>query len=244
MMSFMVQATRALFALPLLIPSCQGPDTHVALGVLARERVALTATANEIITELPVAEGQSVTAGTVLVQLDDRLAQANLDVTLANRAQAQADLERLQTGAREEEIAIAKSRVDGTRAVYHEAQSTVERNSQLLKRGTITQASLDQDIARRNAALAELRSAEQALLEIETGAREEDIRIAEAKLFEYKQSVVSPSGDIGLGKRQFKCCTRLVCVCVVSPSGDIAMCGHSQAPELPVSASFSNGSCV
>ena len=182
MMSFMVQATRALFALPFLIPSCQGPDTHVALGVLARERVALTATANEIITELPVAEGQSVTAGTVLVQLDDRLAQANLDVTLANRAQAQADLERLQTGAREEEIAIAQSRVDGTRAVYHEAQSTVERNSQLLKRGTITQASLDQDIARRNAALAELRSAEQALLEIETGAREEDIRIAEAKL--------------------------------------------------------------
>lgn len=182
MISFMMQAARALIALPLLLPSCQGPDMDAALGVLARDRIALTATANEIITDLPVAEGQTVTVGTVLVQLDDRLARANLDLALANEAQAQADLERMQTGARAEEIEIARLRVDGARAVYSEAQSTVERNSQLLERGAVTRAGLDQDIARRNSALAELKSAEQALHEIETGAREEDIRIAEAKL--------------------------------------------------------------
>jgi HlyD family secretion protein len=166
----------------LVLPSCQGPAADAALGFLARDRVALTATANEIITDLPVAEGQTVTVGTVLVQLDDRLARANLDLALANEAQAQADLERMQTGAREEEIEIARLRVEGARAVYSEAQGTVERNSQLLERGAVTRAGLDQDIARRNSALAELRSAEQALHEIETGAREEDIRIAEAKL--------------------------------------------------------------
>ncbi|WP_112322147.1 HlyD family secretion protein [Oceanibium sediminis] len=175
-------ATFASVALPMLLHSCNAPDADVALGVLARERVSLTATANEIITALPVAEGERVEVGTILVQLDDRLAQANLEVALANRAQAQADLDRMQSGAREEEIAIAEARVDGARAIYGEAETTVERNIRLLERGAITQASLDQDIARRNSALADLRSAEQALIEIRAGAREEDIRITKAQL--------------------------------------------------------------
>ena len=179
----MIKATTVTaLAFIAMLQSCDEPQTDVALGVLARERIALTATANEIITALPIPEGAVVTVGTVLVQLDDRLAKANLDVALANLAQAQADLDRMQSGAREEEIAIAQARVDGARAVYGEAETTVERNIRLLERGTITQAGLDQDIARRNAALADLRSAEQALLELQTGAREEDIRIAEAQL--------------------------------------------------------------
>lgn len=182
MLGMIKSTTVAALGLAAVLQSCNGPDTDVALGVLARERISLTATANEIITALPIAEGAPVTVGTVLVQLDDRLAKANLDVALANRAQAQADLDRMESGARAEEIAIAQARVDGARAVYSEAQSTVARNSSLLERGTITQASLDQDIARRNAALADLRSAEQTLLELQAGAREEDIRIAQAQL--------------------------------------------------------------
>jgi HlyD family secretion protein len=55
------------------LDNCGGDTETVALGVLARERVVLTATANEIITGLPVSEGTHVTAGTVLVQLDDKL---------------------------------------------------------------------------------------------------------------------------------------------------------------------------
>jgi HlyD family secretion protein len=125
MTSLMMHAARALIALPSLVPSCQGLGTDAALDVLARDRVALTATANEIITDLPVAKGQAVTVGTVLVQLDDRLARANLDLVLANEAQAQADLERKRSGPREEEIEIARLRVEGARAVYSEAKSTV-----------------------------------------------------------------------------------------------------------------------
>jgi HlyD family secretion protein len=182
MISFLKAATLVALALPLLLQSCNAPSGEVALGVLARERVALTATANEIITALPVAEGETVEVGTVLVQLDDRLQKANLDLALASRAQAQADLDRTRSGAREEEIAIAEARVEGARAIYNETRRTVERNTQLLQSGTITQARLDQDMARQDSTRAELHSAEQALRELRAGARDEDIRIAEAKL--------------------------------------------------------------
>ena len=88
----------------------------------------------------------------------------------------------MQGGERAEEIAIAEARVEGARAVYREADTTLERSRRLFESDIITQARLDQDIARRDSALADMTRAEQALIEIRAGAREEDIRIAEAKL--------------------------------------------------------------
>jgi len=172
-------ATPALI-LPMLLQSCADRDADVALGVLMRERVVLTATANAIITELPVAEGSAVSAGDILVQLEDAVQRANLQLASARLSEAEADLERVIGGARDQEVAIAEARARGARAVYEEAETTLERNRRLLESGTITQARLDQDIARRDSALAELTSAEQALAEIREGARNEDIRIAEA----------------------------------------------------------------
>lgn len=169
-------------AMPLALRSCDGSDDDVALGVLSRERVVLTATANEIITELPVSEGSTVETGTILVQLENRLQKAHLAVATALLAEAEADLDRMRTGARDEEIAIAEARVEGARAIYDEAERTLERNSRLLETGALTEARLDQDTARRNSALADLTSAEQVLAEMKAGARDEDIRIAEAKV--------------------------------------------------------------
>ncbi|MCU4651478.1 HlyD family efflux transporter periplasmic adaptor subunit [Roseibacterium sp. SDUM158016] len=168
------------FVLPMLLQSCAERETDVALGIVMRERVVLTATGNAIITALPVAEGSAVAAGDVLVQLEDAVQQANLQLATARLSEAEADLERVRSGARDQEVAIAEARVRGARAVYEEAETTLERNRRLLEGGTITQARLDQDIARRDSALAELTGAEQALAEIREGAREEDIRIAEA----------------------------------------------------------------
>jgi len=166
--------------LPLAVFSCDGQEENIALGTLMRERVVLTATANAIIIGLPVAEGSEIAAGDILVELEDALQQANLEVAMARLAEAQADLERMQSGARTQEIAIAEARVEGARAVFEEAEATVTRNRQLLETGIITQARLDQNVAARDAALADFTSAEQSLNEILEGARDEDIRIAEA----------------------------------------------------------------
>ncbi|PWJ20263.1 HlyD family secretion protein [Jannaschia seohaensis] len=167
--------------IPMILHSCADRNGETALGMLMRDRVVLTATANAIVTDLPVAEGSEVEAGTILVQLEDRLQRANLQGRGPGWLRRR-PISNECGGARVQEIAIAEARVGGARAVYEEAETTLERDARLLESGTITRARLDQDIARRDSALAELTSAEQVLAELEEGAREEDIRIAEAQV--------------------------------------------------------------
>ena len=172
----------ALLLSPLLLTTCDEQRGNVALGVLAQERVALTATASEIVTDLPVAEGTFVTRDTVLVRLNDDKQKAAVTVAEAEAARARANLDKLRAGARVEEIAISEARVDAARAAYVETESALKRARQLLGRSTITQAQHDTQLARRDGARAELRSAEESLRELKAGAREEDLRIAEAQL--------------------------------------------------------------
>lgn len=174
-----------LVSLAALLPvlsfnGCDQDRAGVAYGVLARDRIALTATASEIVTELPVPEGAPVTAGTVLVRLDDTQQAAAVAAAEAERARSKANLDKLVAGARPEERAIAQARVDAAQASFSEAEASLERSRQLLDRGIITQAVFDVETARRDAADAELDSARQALAELVSGAREEDIRIARA----------------------------------------------------------------
>jgi len=56
----------------LLVTGCADHGMEEALGTLERDRIVLKATANEIILTEPVPEGTQVTAGTLLVQLDNR----------------------------------------------------------------------------------------------------------------------------------------------------------------------------
>jgi HlyD family secretion protein len=54
---------------------CDGNSSAVALGTLERDRIAHTATANEVVVALSVAQGARVSVGDALVQLDNRQQQ-------------------------------------------------------------------------------------------------------------------------------------------------------------------------
>ncbi|MEM8631785.1 MAG: HlyD family efflux transporter periplasmic adaptor subunit [Pseudomonadota bacterium] len=173
----------ALLLVPLvLFDGCTKRDTNVALGVTSRERIALTATASETITELPKQEGQTVAVGDVLVRLDTTLQQANVALAKAELAQATANLAKLQIGAREEEVEAARADVAGARASLVSAETTYERNRRLFQRGTVSEAVLDVDLADRDSARAQLRHAEETLLELINGTRPEDLAIAQAEV--------------------------------------------------------------
>ena len=165
-----------------LLVGCSERDSGFALGILARERVALTATASEIITNLPVAEGAAVTAGEVLVQLDDVLQSANLRLAEAELENSKATLLKLQHGPRQEEIAIAQANVAGAEARLADAEATYARNEQLVVESVATRARLDQDLAQRDSARAEVASARQSLQELQNGTRPEDLSVAEANV--------------------------------------------------------------
>jgi len=180
---------RALFTRPaltglacLLLAACNGEDGNIALGNLERDRVALTATANEVLIALPVAQGTFVKKGTVLVQLDPAEQQAIVNQATAEVQKAKSNLEKLQNGARAEDIAKARATVAGAKAALVEAEATFKRFNDLTGRGTSSQAQLDSARASRDAATASLQSAEQELKELVAGTRPEDLAIAKAEL--------------------------------------------------------------
>lgn len=165
-----------------MLAACTGEEGNVALGTLERDRVALTATANEVLIELPVAQGTFVQKGTVLAQLDPAEQQAVVNQARAEVQKAKANLLKLQNGAREEDIAKARADVAGAKAELVDAEATFKRYKDLTGRGTTSQAQLDSARASRDAADATLKSSEQALKELVTGTRPEDLEIARAEL--------------------------------------------------------------
>jgi HlyD family secretion protein len=186
-----------LVGLITLLAGCPDAERPLALGSLERDRVALTATAAELIVELPVPEGTQVTKGTVLARLDDRQQRAELARADARAAQAEAKLTQLRNGPRAQDIAAARARVATRKALLDWAEITYTRNQELLARKDVSQADADRTLALRDAASGWIEEAKQQLEELTAGTRPEEIAAAEAELqvareeVDYQQELVS-----------------------------------------------------
>ncbi|BDY04253.1 HlyD family efflux transporter periplasmic adaptor subunit [Ferrimonas sp. YFM] len=176
---------RALFSLFLSLPlltACSGDGASQALGTLERDRVILTATANQIVRSTPIAEGSPVRQGDVLVVLDDTQQKAIVARARAEVAKANAYLLRLTNGERPEDIAAAQANLHRVEATLVEAQANYQRAVTLVERKLASQAELDSARANRDAATAERESASEQLAKLTRGSRVEDITQAQASL--------------------------------------------------------------
>lgn len=165
-----------------IVTACGDPTANQALGTLERDRVILKATASEIILEQPVAEGSMVSEGTLLVQLDDTRQLAVVAGARAEVGKATAQLEELRNGARPEDIAAASARVAGARAALVEALASYERAVSLVKQQLAARSELDRALANRDEAEANLESAEEELLRLTNGTRQEQLDAGAATL--------------------------------------------------------------
>ncbi|MET1257072.1 HlyD family secretion protein [Aliikangiella maris] len=168
--------------LMMILTACNEPKPTIALGTLERDRIAHTATMNEVITELPIQQGSHITKGTVLVKLDNTLQNAIVAKARADVAQAQAQFEKLKNGARDQEIAAARAAVSGAKAKLKESEASFKRITNLIKNKLSSQADLDHAVANRDANKANLESAQEQLSVLIKGTREEDLRMAEAQM--------------------------------------------------------------
>ena len=159
----------------LFLAGCTDDKASEALGTLERDRIVLKATADEIILQQPIPEGTLVSKGTLLVQLDDRRQSALVARAQAETAQATARLEELRNGARPEDIAAASARVDGAKATLLESESNYKRTVSLVEQRLTAQAALDRALASRDAAEANLESANEELLRLTNGTRQEQL---------------------------------------------------------------------
>lgn len=166
----------------LFLASCDQHSENRALGTLERDRIAHAATVNEVVVELPIAEGARVEKGTVLVKLNDIQQKALLSKARADVDKAEANLDKLHHGARKEEVAAARARVAGAEAALTVGEADFKRASNLVQRNLSSQATLDRALASRDSAVAALNDAEEQWLVLVNGTREEDLRIAEADL--------------------------------------------------------------
>ena len=173
----------------LLLAGCDNSQVPQALGTLERDRIAHTATANEIIVALPVKEGSEVTRGMVLVQLDDKLQKAQVDKARAEVALAEANLEKLRNGARVEEVAAARARVTGAQAELLEAKANLDRIKTLIEQNLAAKAELDRIRALFESRESSLEEARESLLVLTNGTREEDLRAGDANLQAAKASL-------------------------------------------------------
>jgi len=166
----------------ILLSACDSRPQNIALGTLERDRIAHTATANEVVVALPVEQGSQVSKGTLLVQLDDTIQKAQVSKSEAEVAQAEAHLDLLRNGAREEDVAAAVAKVAGAKAALTESEANYKRAVELRRSKTISEADLDRILASRDANLANLQSAQEELRKLTNGTRAEELRQAEALL--------------------------------------------------------------
>jgi HlyD family secretion protein len=164
------------------IAGCRQHNDHLALGILARDRVVLTATSSELILEQPVSEGSPIRKGDLLVKIDDSLQQAVVAQADAEVRNASANLEKLRNGARVEEIEEAKARVISDQAQLKQAELTLSRTRALEQKKALGEADLDEAIARLAARQAALQISREQLQLLENGTRAEEIEQAEAQL--------------------------------------------------------------
>ena len=151
----------ALAAFSLGLAACGEKLALPITGTLERDRIELSAEAQEPITQIAVHEGDQVKAGQLVLQLDDSRTRAQL-------AQAQA--------ARDQ----AAARIPGADASFAAAEKDYDRTEVLVRQHTRAAAELDRARADRDNARAEVNAAHAALAQAQAAL--DDARITLSRL--------------------------------------------------------------
>lgn len=151
-------------------------------GYIEADPVYVAPVSTGRIVEMPVEEGESVAAGSVLFRLDDSQQQASLAAAEARSAAARATLANLTTGSRSEELDVIRATLRKAEADLDMARSTLSRSEKLHLSGTVPAARVDQDrttLAASEAQVAQLRAQ---LAVAELPARNAQQEVAQANL--------------------------------------------------------------
>lgn len=150
--------------------------------VRSRQRAAIAAEIIAAVQRVAVREGQAVTAGEALIEMDGGVVQGELAKADASVEIAQQKLAVLRAGARAEEIDRAQKQVNQTQSSYNYARKDYDRVARAAKTGTATPNELDQAANRLAIAQAELGAAQASLALLKAGARKEEIAQAAAEV--------------------------------------------------------------
>jgi HlyD family secretion protein len=122
-----------------------------------------------------VEKGDPVTAGQVVVRLEDDEYRAQMEQAKGQLANLEARLAEAEHGSRPEEIAVAKANVDQAKANLANAKVTLDRTKELTAQGVLSRQQLDDAQAKYDDAAARVTSLEKTFELSQLGPRREQI---------------------------------------------------------------------
>jgi HlyD family secretion protein len=172
-------AVLAVFA---LVGCKRGTAPNTLLGTLEWDRIGMPAEAAEPVIELPVVEGELVKTGTLLLSLDPRRTQSQLDGAQADVQRLSSALDELLHGARSETIDAVRADVARAESTAANARKERDRASEMRQKKLIAQADMDRAETTLRTATADANGARARLAELLHGTRPEDLAQAQAAL--------------------------------------------------------------
>jgi HlyD family secretion protein len=158
------------------------PDTVKATGTIEATTVDITAGLSGTIEIIAVEEGEQVREGQLIAQLtrSDLTAQAERDALGVTAAEAK--LNDLVDGARQQEIEAASAQVSLKEAALQQAQHDLARAESLFQAGALSQEKLEQAQLARQQIETELKVAQAQLNLLQAGSRPSAIEAAQAEV--------------------------------------------------------------
>ena len=165
------------------VAACDNEDNlNVVVGELASDRIELIAEVNEPILEIPVAEGEAVMAGQLVLRQDATRASAHLREAEAAVGEARARLDELVRGPRQEQIAQARAHLAGAEREIEFRRAQFQRATDLLEKELASPETRDRAKADLDAAEANLELRRAQLEELLAGTTVEELAQAEQAL--------------------------------------------------------------
>ena len=178
-------------------------DFYEATGtVKARTTTQVSANVMGRILSIPVVEGDAVSRGQVLVEIDGSEARTQLQKARAALVEAQASLTELDRS-----IETANAAVRTAEANKQLAETTLGRYKELFQRGSVSAQEFDEALARSNAATSELDRSRSNVRELQAKSKQINARmeqaeaeIANIKVVEGYSKIASPVSGIVVKK--------------------------------------------
>jgi len=166
----------------MFVAGCAAKRQGVLQGYIEGEFVYVASPLGGTLTNLAVARGAEVKSGQLLFELEHEAESAAVREASQKLSQAQAQLENLKKGKRPSEIASLEAQLERARANLRLAEIELTRVARLREDKVVAADELDRIKARRDADQAQVESLAADLETARLGARDDEIKAAEAEV--------------------------------------------------------------
>ncbi|MER8700339.1 efflux RND transporter periplasmic adaptor subunit [Mesorhizobium sp. M1227] len=172
------------------------PQPLLVQGEADATRIDIAARIDGRVGQRPVSRGDNITAGQLLVAIDNPELLTKLNEAKAARIVAQADFTRIQIGTRAEVVAERKAEVASAQASLTLAQQTYDRVKQVTQGGFESVAKLDEATASLDVATRTSEQAKLAYQEAVAGYTAEERGVAQAAVAKAEAAIATLQAQV------------------------------------------------